>query len=306
MWTFSAVRALLHPLLASLLLVACGGDTFHSTGDADSSGGNGDGGGTRDGGATGDGGTKSTGTGGGANSGGSIQGGTGGRGGAGAGGRASGGASGNSSGGSADGGTGGVRSGSGGTSAGGTSASGGKGGKGGGSGGASSTGGHGQGGLATGGAGGGTSCVTSNDCASKEVCAFPMQAGCAATGTCVPAPMAVCQAYSPGCACDGSTINIVCTGLPNGYVSKPLAHTGMCGTTDPKTFTCGTMQCNATSEYCKVSEGGACCNPPSYGCVAFPASCASTPTCACLGTSIAGGQCSEAAAGGVTVTFAYP
>jgi hypothetical protein len=116
--------------------------------------------------------------------------------------------------------------------------------------------------------------------------------------------MAICNAYSPGCACDGTMISVACTGLPTGYVTKPLAHTGMCDATDAMTFACGTTRCTTTSEYCKVSEGGACCNPPSYGCVAFPASCASTPTCACLKQSVAGAQCSEST--GVTVTYAYP
>ncbi len=238
-----------------MLLVGCGGETFHATGDAGSSGRNANGGATSDEGGVGaNGGTTSDAMGG--------------------------------------------ASGSGQAGAGGTSASGGKGG----SGGASGAGGRGAGGHATGGAGGGTSCTSSNDCAANDVCGFPMQDGCTAKGICFPAPMAICNAYSPGCACDGSMISIACTGLPDGYVSKPLAHTGMCNTST--TFTCGTVQCNTTSEYCKVSEDGACCNPPSYACVAFPASCASTPTCACLKPSVAGGQCSES--GGVTVTYAYP
>jgi len=33
---------------------------------------------------------------------------------------------------------------------------------------------------------------------------------------------------SPGCACDGEQITIVCTGLPDGYVSTPLARKGAC------------------------------------------------------------------------------
>ena len=51
---------------------------------------------------------------------------------------------------------------------------------------------------------------------------------CAATGQCFPAPGAVCQAYSIGCACDGTEINVACTGLPAGYASSPLLHTGPC------------------------------------------------------------------------------
>jgi hypothetical protein len=38
----------------------------------------------------------------------------------------------------------------------------------------------------------------------------------------------VCGAYSAGCACDGTAINIQCTGLPSGYTTKPLASAGIC------------------------------------------------------------------------------
>jgi hypothetical protein len=36
------------------------------------------------------------------------------------------------------------------------------------------------------------------------------------------------MAYSPGCACDGTAINVVCNGLPSGYETKPMRHTGAC------------------------------------------------------------------------------
>jgi hypothetical protein len=78
-----------------------------------------------------------------------------------------------------------------------------------------------------GGAGSGA-CMTSADCAAGDVCGFPQADGCSAKGSCFPAPGAVCRAYSPGCACDGTEISVVCTGLPSGYLSKPLRHTGVC------------------------------------------------------------------------------
>lgn len=76
--------------------------------------------------------------------------------------------------------------------------------------------------------GGGTACASSADCANGEICGFPQADGCAAKGSCFPAPGVVCLAYSPGCACDGSEISVACTGLPSGYTAKPLLHTGVC------------------------------------------------------------------------------
>jgi hypothetical protein len=37
-----------------------------------------------------------------------------------------------------------------------------------------------------------------------------------------------CKAYMPGCACDGSEVNLICNGLPNGYAAKPVLHGGAC------------------------------------------------------------------------------
>jgi hypothetical protein len=77
-------------------------------------------------------------------------------------------------------------------------------------------------------AGSGGPCLSDTDCPSEDECGFPETAGCVTKGTCFPTPGAICNAYSPGCACDGSEINVACTGLPTGYVSKPLLHTGVC------------------------------------------------------------------------------
>ena len=77
-----------------------------------------------------------------------------------------------------------------------------------------------------GGAGG--SCASSNDCDPGSICGFPEADLCAAKGTCFPAPGATCAAFGAGCACDGTEINIICNGLPNGYETKPIAHHGAC------------------------------------------------------------------------------
>ncbi|MGA3123944.1 MAG: hypothetical protein ABSF69_24560 [Polyangiaceae bacterium] len=50
--------------------------------------------------------------------------------------------------------------------------------------------------------------------------------GCSAVGSCFAAAMIVCDAYGLGCACDGTQENVICNGLPGGYVHKPLRHTG--------------------------------------------------------------------------------
>lgn len=72
-------------------------------------------------------------------------------------------------------------------------------------------------------------CVTSADCAGDQMeCAYDMNQGCSAVGHCYSvAGIATCAAYSAGCACDGTEINIACT-YPTGTASKPLAYPGSC------------------------------------------------------------------------------
>lgn len=87
------------------------------------------------------------------------------------------------------------------------------------------------------------SCVSDADCPNNDLCGYPEAAGCAATGVCFASPGAVCLAFSPGCACDGSQINVACTGLPSGYYSKPLEHTG---------------ECTSVTDSGAAADGGAC------------------------------------------------
>lgn len=101
-------------------------------------------------------------------------------------------------------------------------------------------------GAGTGGAGGGASaggatasggttgtdaCVEKTDCGGGRLCGFPTADQCSAKGTCFPAPGAICNAILPGCACDGSIVNLACNGLPSGYAPKPTLHSGACATT---------------------------------------------------------------------------
>ena len=114
-------------------------------------------------------------------------------------------------------------------------------------------------------------CTTNADCGPDGVCGFAESSGCSALGQCFPGGP-VCNLFSPGCACSGDTINIACTGLPNGYATAPLAHPGACSTSIDAgggTFPCGTVSsCVEGQDICyipaNVPDGGTCM--PSGGC----------------------------------------
>ncbi|HSY20501.1 MAG TPA: hypothetical protein VK841_00195 [Polyangiaceae bacterium] len=76
--------------------------------------------------------------------------------------------------------------------------------------------------------GGASSCLADADCPSDEICGFDATGGCGAPGRCFPGSQVTCNAFSPGCACDGSVVNLACNGLPTGYASKAVLHTGEC------------------------------------------------------------------------------
>jgi hypothetical protein len=70
---------------------------------------------------------------------------------------------------------------------------------------------------------GGGGCSKDLDCGAGYLCGFKTADGCGTAGQCFPASSGVqCALYEPGCACDGTTINIDCNGLPPGYASKPV------------------------------------------------------------------------------------
>jgi hypothetical protein len=102
-------------------------------------------------------------------------------------------------------------------------------------------------------------CVTTADCAVGYVCGFAESDGCNAEGRCFLGSIAVCEAYSPGCACDGTEITVACTGLPDGYVSKPLAHVGACA---------GCCAVGFDLYACTFPDAGAglACHDPALGC----------------------------------------
>ncbi len=133
-----------------------------------------------------------------------------------------------------------------------------------------------------GGADGGKACKVAADCGPDAECGFGAGAVCSAYGSCFStAGMAVCAAYSPGCACDGETINVACNGLPSGFTTKPLAHADACTTSGAdaggpcgKDSDCGPQAvcgfpqadaCGATGT-CFRTAGGAMCAAFSAGC----------------------------------------
>jgi hypothetical protein len=109
--------------------------------------------------------------------------------------------------------------------------------------------------------GAGSSCTSNADCSGTNICGFPVADACAAKGTCFAAEQLGCNAASPGCACDGSVVNIICNGLPSGYAPAPLLHAGMCsdaaasGTCPLGTSLCGPPGC----AFCLSNQSGAQC-----------------------------------------------
>jgi hypothetical protein len=111
-------------------------------------------------------------------------------------------------------------------------------------------------------------CTKNSDCG-KGLCGFAESAACAAKGQCFPEPGAVCNGFSPGCACDGTTINVMCTGLPDGYATAPLAHVGACTTSIDagSTYSCVDQTCVPGKDICVISanpQTGSCL--PANGC----------------------------------------
>jgi hypothetical protein len=73
-------------------------------------------------------------------------------------------------------------------------------------------------------------CASNADCSPQQVCGFRENAtnACSGLGQCFTPEQVVCNSVLLGCACDGTDVNMVCNGLPDGYATKPVAHTGAC------------------------------------------------------------------------------
>jgi hypothetical protein len=95
------------------------------------------------------------------------------------------------------------------------------------------------------------SCATGQSCPAGYGCGFAQADGCTAQGQCVAlGPM--CNGFAPGCSCAGDTINVICNGLPQGYVPAPLAHSGACGASDGGTYACGSTSCVVGQDLCYI------------------------------------------------------
>jgi hypothetical protein len=128
-----------------------------------------------------------------------------------------------------------------------------------------------------------TACKTSADCGATGICGFPTADSCTAVGKCFPRPTSECDAYQPGCACNGGEINLTCNGLPSGYAPSPLLYAGQCH--DPGAVSCVTnADCGSgLCGYKKVDTclaKGQCFPAPGPICGAY------APGCACDGTEI--------------------
>src|SRR5262245_61473431 len=116
--------------------------------------------------------------------------------------------------------------------------------------------------------GGSGSCSMNMPCPDGQICGFAQSEGCSARGLCFPAPQAVCTAYAAGCACDGSVINIACTGLPIGYYAKALSHTGVCADGCSAEYPCiSTTPCTTDADCAAM---GSQCDPCTHTCWCSP------------------------------------
>ncbi len=82
-------------------------------------------------------------------------------------------------------------------------------------------------------AGGGSSSggSSSQDCSHGLSCLFDIKCGCSVQGVCMQGfdpNKPICNAISNSCSCSGQTVNVICNGLPGGYYSEPIAHSGGC------------------------------------------------------------------------------
>jgi hypothetical protein len=124
----------------------------------------------------------------------------------------------------------------------------------------------------------GSPCATDADCRGPVAsrCGFPIADACSATGVCLVYSQVGCNVASPGCACDGSEVNIVCNGLPNGYAPAPLLHQGACTDSGAGSVVDGGACCPTGWDLysCTYPDGGAgsACHNPQLGC-------ASSTTC---------------------------
>jgi hypothetical protein len=77
-----------------------------------------------------------------------------------------------------------------------------------------------------------------------------------------------------------------------------------CTPPSPSMFGCGWRFCDSNSSYCEEVVGGA--TGAQHTCKPLPASCASSPSCACLSNEPCGAMCQGSASAGLTLTCLGP
>jgi len=71
-------------------------------------------------------------------------------------------------------------------------------------------------------------------------------------------------------------------------------------------FMCGDSKCQTMTQYCKTTEGGVAGSSPSHACVAIPAACQTTRTCACLSQNSVTGMCTMGSNGELMTLLQVP
>ncbi len=168
-------------------------------------------------------------------------------------------------------------------------------------------------------------------CGGGLLCPAPAPgSGCFSVGgSCTVCPTIVCPPDAGGPCGDGGPL--LCKGPPPGCQAVgggpscingvPQCPTIVCGAQDaggPSFFPCTagglSTDCDATTQYCQITEGGPIQpdggTPASAACLPIPAACAAmtgAAECACLGAGPGGtASCTTNSVNGATVTIAVP
>jgi hypothetical protein len=121
-------------------------------------------------------------------------------------------------------------------------------------------------------------------------------------GTCQPRPQGCTANVDPVCGCDGSVYSNACLAAAAG---TDISDLGGC-TAPAGTFACGPRFCMHGTQFCESRTGGAVQNPGGYGCIAVPAACNGTPTCACVQPASSCGNCTMSNSGDITTACQFP